>query len=267
MADGLPTFLAAPHTFRINSGGEAVVTITNKESKAITFKVKTTTPTRYVVRPRIGTVAGNSHILVTITHRPSSSGETPTPPGLSLLRDRFKVEAILLPTGTPETDDGISKVWAAKPKSKEIELQCEVVLQPPSGSVAADQKPEQVTSVNRSPLLAKPTPVVASIAQEVAPTNTTNATNVSAQDSSTDDKRVQRLKESEDQLRHRVAVLEHELKGERVKLEDALVTARAKEREVQALSAKAGKGVAVPLRLVIALVVFTFFISYYLGSR
>ena len=50
---------------------------------------------------------------------------------MSLLRDHFKVEATSLPAGSPETGGEISKVWAAKPRSKSFELQCEVVMQSP----------------------------------------------------------------------------------------------------------------------------------------
>jgi hypothetical protein len=78
--------------------------------------------------------------------------------------------------------------------------------------------------------------------------------------------RVQRSKETEDGLRQQIAKLESELKTEKNKLEEVLNTARARERAVQALNAKAAKGMTVPLRTFLPLLLLTFIVAYLYGS-
>eukprot|EP01001_Neometanema_parovale_P007719 NODE_4011_length_1129_cov_75.343936_g3818_i0.p1 GENE.NODE_4011_length_1129_cov_75.343936_g3818_i0~~NODE_4011_length_1129_cov_75.343936_g3818_i0.p1 ORF type:complete len:274 (-),score=56.62 NODE_4011_length_1129_cov_75.343936_g3818_i0:212-1033(-) len=62
-----------------------VLTVKNEGDKAITFKMKTTAPTSYLVRPRMGTIQGGESIAISISTQPFH-GENAYP------KDKFQIE-------------------------------------------------------------------------------------------------------------------------------------------------------------------------------
>ena len=223
MTLSLPFILCTPTTFRLQAGGEAVVSVTNKEVQPITFKIKTTTPARYIVRPRIGVILSNETIHLTIQHRFNDlSMGTASPHSLTVIRDRFKVEAVFLPEECPvplfstsasaqragsksategektvptlqeQIDASISQLWTTKPRSKEVELQCSVILRRSSiESLTHDHVP--------------------------MPNTTAYETNAINPNETVWENRLTKMQHSEKELREKFDRLEEELKTERAR--------------------------------------------------
>ncbi|EPS63189.1 hypothetical protein M569_11598, partial [Genlisea aurea] len=87
--------------FELRKQSSCFVHLSNKTDNPIAFKVKTTNPKRYCVRPNVGIVLPHSVCSVTVTMQaPKEAG---TPPDMQC-RDKFLFQSIVVPPGTMTKD-------------------------------------------------------------------------------------------------------------------------------------------------------------------
>lgn len=84
-------------TFPITGSSSDIITVTNTSSAPAAFKVKTTNPLRYVVRPNIGALAPDASVEISIAlHRaPTPEQDADLVPGAS--KDKFLLQAAPAP--------------------------------------------------------------------------------------------------------------------------------------------------------------------------
>ncbi|KAK6911471.1 Major sperm protein (MSP) domain, partial [Dillenia turbinata] len=104
------------------------VRLVNNSDQYVAFKVKTTSPKKYCVRPNIGVLKPKSDIEFTVTMQAQRSH----PPDL-MCKDKFLIQSTVVPVGT--TDDDITSSMFSKDDGKYIEdRKLKVVLTSPPHS-------------------------------------------------------------------------------------------------------------------------------------
>jgi DNA-directed RNA polymerase I, II, and III subunit RPABC2 len=128
----------------LNQEAVFMLKVTNTTSSAVAFKVKTTAPKNYLVKPSAGVLAANGDAEIKITLNKQTSDP-------SANNDRFLVQAVKSSTGKDLTKEE----WQAVEKSSVQELRLHVVFGGSAVSVASsmgaapvaiakDATPEQV---------------------------------------------------------------------------------------------------------------------------
>ncbi|KAB2052257.1 Vesicle-associated 1-3 -like protein [Gossypium arboreum] len=84
--------------FELRKQSSCSMQLTNKTEKYVAFKVKTTNPKKYCVRPNSGIVLPGSSCNVTVTMQ--AQKEAPPEP----CRDKFLVQSVVTPDGTTSKD-------------------------------------------------------------------------------------------------------------------------------------------------------------------
>eukprot|EP00756_Hemistasia_phaeocysticola_P057937 Hpha_TRINITY_DN34549_c0_g1::TRINITY_DN34549_c0_g1_i1::g.96289::m.96289 len=86
---GEPEFSVSPNVLTFDpTGSEQIVTVESKDSATVTFKFKTTSPTQYSVKPRLGFIEPGRTVQIQIAYRKSGDdGDTS-----SRAQDRFQLE-------------------------------------------------------------------------------------------------------------------------------------------------------------------------------
>ncbi|XVF42524.1 hypothetical protein PTKIN_Ptkin01aG0370600 [Pterospermum kingtungense] len=104
------------------------VTLTNNTNQCVAFKVKTTSPKKYCVRPNVGIVMPKSRYDFTVTMQ----AQREAPPDM-ICRDKFLIQCAVVPVGT--TDEDITSATFVKDSGKYIEEnKLKVVLVSPPNS-------------------------------------------------------------------------------------------------------------------------------------
>ncbi|KAL8500340.1 hypothetical protein ACS0TY_020081 [Phlomoides rotata] len=85
--------------FETKKQSSCAMQLTNKTDQYIAFKVKTTNPKRYCVRPNAGIVSPHSVCNVTVTMQAQKE-----PPPDMQCRDKFLVQSVVAPNGAPSRD-------------------------------------------------------------------------------------------------------------------------------------------------------------------
>ncbi|KAK7332220.1 hypothetical protein VNO80_28969 [Phaseolus coccineus] len=114
--------------FELKKPSSCVVRLTNHDSHYVAFKVKTTSPKKYCVRPTVGIVQphGTSDFTVTM------QAQRTAPPDFNC-KDKFLVQSAVVPAGT--TEDDISSDLFVKDSGRLVEeKKLRVVLVTPSSS-------------------------------------------------------------------------------------------------------------------------------------
>ncbi|KAJ3369521.1 phosphatidylinositol-binding protein scs2 [Allomyces arbusculus] len=99
------------------NGCTATLTITNREDATVAFKVKTTAPKQYCVRPNSGTVGPREDIKVQVILQPTTAD---WPLGYKC-KDKFLVQSIKLLQS--ELDLPLADLWPAAEKDRKDQLQ------------------------------------------------------------------------------------------------------------------------------------------------
>jgi len=113
--------------FQKNSSSELTgnVHILNTSKKAVTYKVKTTAPDKYRVRPSSGTLSPMTSANINVVIQ---KGQQIQP----LNKDKFLVMCMALPEGEPLTSDEIANMWkevtANSPEVEQHRLKCTMPL-------------------------------------------------------------------------------------------------------------------------------------------
>ncbi|OMO53732.1 Major sperm protein [Corchorus capsularis] len=101
-------------TFELKKQSSCLIQLTNKTDQYVAFKVKTTSPKKYCVRPNTGIVKPNSTSDFTVTMQ----AQRVAPPDL-MCKDKFLIQSTVVPLGTAEED--ITSDMFSKEGSKYIE--------------------------------------------------------------------------------------------------------------------------------------------------
>lgn len=116
--------------------------ITNTDTGPIVFKIKTTSPKQYCVRPNSGRINPGEKIEIEILLQPFKE----EPPADFKSKDKFLIQAALIP---PEkTDLPASQLWVAiesKNKASILERKIRCTFLPPSENTEGDKKPVEPT--------------------------------------------------------------------------------------------------------------------------
>ncbi|XP_028759815.1 vesicle-associated protein 2-2 [Neltuma alba] len=116
--------------FELKKQSSCLVQLANKSDQYVAFKVKTTSPKKYCVRPNIGIVKPNSRSDFTVTMQ----AQRLMPPGMEC-KDKFLIQSTVVPSGTTEDDitsDMFAKVDGKLTEEKKLRV---VLTSPPSSPV------------------------------------------------------------------------------------------------------------------------------------
>eukprot|EP00029_Vermamoeba_vermiformis_P005521 TRINITY_DN1942_c0_g1_i2.p1 TRINITY_DN1942_c0_g1~~TRINITY_DN1942_c0_g1_i2.p1 ORF type:complete len:295 (+),score=82.88 TRINITY_DN1942_c0_g1_i2:34-918(+) len=102
-----------PFTKPINNS----IKLTNTSAEALSYKVKTTAPKRYTVKPNTGTILPNESVEVTIT-----LNFTKDPPANPKVADKFQIQCIPV----ADTTADLKTLWSRVPKEQVLKykLRC-----------------------------------------------------------------------------------------------------------------------------------------------
>ncbi|KAI1751290.1 putative integral ER membrane protein Scs2 [Xylaria castorea] len=121
--------------------------IRNPGTQPVAFKVKTTAPKQYCVRPNSGRVEPNREVEVQVILQAMKQ----EPPSGTKCRDKFLVQSVAI---TPEKDfANLASIWDSIDKSSVIEKKIRVAFLEPKSSPVADSTittPHKSTAVNSS---------------------------------------------------------------------------------------------------------------------
>ncbi|XP_048320774.2 vesicle-associated protein 1-2 isoform X2 [Ziziphus jujuba] len=115
-------------TFELKKQSSCSVHLVNKSDQYVAFKVKTTSPKKYCVRPNTGIIKLNATRDFTVTMQ----AQRVAPPDLQC-KDKFLIQSIAVPFGT--TDENITSDIFAKDSGRYIEekkLKVALISPPPS---------------------------------------------------------------------------------------------------------------------------------------
>ncbi|XP_022761207.1 vesicle-associated protein 2-2-like [Durio zibethinus] len=101
-------------TFELKKPSSCLIQLTNKTDQYVAFKVKTTSPKKYCVRPNTGIVKPKSASDFTVTMQ----AQRVAPPDL-MCKDKFLIQSAVVPSGTSEED--ITSNMFSKESGKHIE--------------------------------------------------------------------------------------------------------------------------------------------------
>lgn len=114
----MPLLDIQPRTLRfavqLKKQSSCDVQLTNTTHHYVAFKVKTTSPKKYCVRPNVGIVAPNSSCEFTVIMQAFKE-----PPSDMVCKDKFLIQSIVVPAGT--TDEDITASMFSKEEGKQIE--------------------------------------------------------------------------------------------------------------------------------------------------
>ncbi|KAH7571977.1 hypothetical protein JRO89_XS04G0178200 [Xanthoceras sorbifolium] len=142
--------------FELKKQSSCSVRLTNNTQQYVAFKVKTTTPKKYCVRPNVGIISPKSACDFTVTMQ--SQGVAP--PDM-VCKDKFLIQSTVVPAGT--TDEDIEPSMFSKDKGKYMqENKLRVILiSPPNSPVlspingALNQGPVHESSILKDPVLSR----------------------------------------------------------------------------------------------------------------
>ncbi|TYH45715.1 hypothetical protein ES332_D11G284500v1 [Gossypium tomentosum] len=100
--------------FILKKQSSCSITLTNKTNQYVAFKVKTTSPKKYCVRPNVGIIMPKSACDFTVTMQ----AQREAPPDM-ICRDKFLIQSTVVPVGT--TDEDITSATFVKDSGRYIE--------------------------------------------------------------------------------------------------------------------------------------------------
>ncbi|KAI5927008.1 PapD-like protein [Camillea tinctor] len=121
-----------------------VLRIRNPNTHPVAFKVKTTAPKQYCVRPNSGRVEPGKEVEVAVILQAMKQ----EPPPDTKCRDKFLVQSVAI-TGDKEFTN-LASIWDAMDKSSIQEKKIRVVFQPPKGSAGPSviATPKRSSTIN-----------------------------------------------------------------------------------------------------------------------
>ncbi|VAI75868.1 unnamed protein product [Triticum turgidum subsp. durum] len=128
------------HTVELMKQSSCSMQLTNKTDHYVAFKVKTTNPKQYCVRPNIGVVLPGSTCDVTVTMQ----AQREAPPDLQC-KDKFLVQSVAAENGA-ETQDISAAMFNKEPGKVVDECKLRVIYVPTSSPSPFSEESEQGSS-------------------------------------------------------------------------------------------------------------------------
>ncbi|KAI8566118.1 hypothetical protein RHMOL_Rhmol02G0014800 [Rhododendron molle] len=125
MISSSPNIVRPSELLELKKRSSCAIQLINTSDHYVAFKVKTTSPKRYCVRPNNGIIKPKSKCDFTVTHSSSFSDDAVTmqaqrsAPSELQCRDKFLVQSTVVPFGT--TEDDITSGMFEKDNGKRIE--------------------------------------------------------------------------------------------------------------------------------------------------
>lgn len=113
----------------------AFARLTNVSDKRVVFKIKTTAPKKYCVRPNSGILTPNNHIDIVLSLQPFSYDPT------EKNKHKFLIQTAVAPDG----DINLEQIWKSIPIDHIIDIKLKCVFEEP-------QEPKVHSEVNTAPL-------------------------------------------------------------------------------------------------------------------
>lgn len=137
-------------TFEVKKQSSCSIQLGNKSDQYVAYKVKTTSPKKYCVRPNIGVIKPNATCDFTVTMQ----AQRVAPPDLHC-KDKFLIQSTVIPTGT--TEEEITSAMFSRDGEKNIQerkLKVVLISPPPSPVLVprngeAKQDPYTATTVQK----------------------------------------------------------------------------------------------------------------------
>ncbi|KAH9765577.1 Vesicle-associated protein 2-2 [Citrus sinensis] len=140
-------------TFEVKKQSTCVIQLGNKSDQCVAFKVKTTSPKKYCVRPNVSIIKPKAISDFTVTMQ----AQHVAPPDLQC-KDKFLIQGIVVPFGT--SDEDITSDMFAKDSGKYVEeKKLRVILMSPpqspvllprNGELKQDSSPETSLQKDRA---------------------------------------------------------------------------------------------------------------------
>ncbi|XP_076911832.1 vesicle-associated protein 1-2-like [Bidens hawaiensis] len=133
-------------TFEVKKQSSCSVQMINSTNHLVAFKIKTTNPKKYCVRPNTGLILPNAACRFTVTMQAPKVA----PPDM-ICRDKFLVQSTVVPEGTKEED--VTSNTFAKEDGKivdEKKLRVIFVLPPDSSESSPINEPSKLVHFNES---------------------------------------------------------------------------------------------------------------------
>lgn len=115
-------------SFELKKQSSCSVQMTNKTNHHVAFKIKTTNPKKYCVRPNTGVIEPNEVCDFTVTMQAPKAA----PPDM-ICRDKFLIQSTAVPEGTKE-EDVTSNTFVKEDGKSVDEKRLKVILVPPPDS-------------------------------------------------------------------------------------------------------------------------------------
>lgn len=124
-------------TFELKKQSTCVIQLGNKSDQCVAFKVKTTSPKKYCVRPNVGIIKPKAISDFTVTMQ----AQHIAPPDLQC-KDKFLIQGIVVPFGT--SDEDITSNMFAKDTGKYVEEKKlrVILMSPPQSPVLLQRNAE-----------------------------------------------------------------------------------------------------------------------------
>ncbi|KAH6822983.1 Plant VAMP membrane family protein [Perilla frutescens var. hirtella] len=130
--------------FEVRKQSSCAIQLANKTDQYVAFKVKTTNPKRYCVRPNAGVVLPYSVCNVTV----NMQAQKEAPPDMQC-RDKFLVQSVIVPNGTTNKD--INQEMFNRDNGKFVdEFKLRVVFIPANPPSPVPEEDEEGTSPGTS---------------------------------------------------------------------------------------------------------------------
>ena len=118
---------------------QTLMVINNTSASPIIYKVKTTTQTRYAVKPNTGCIPSNTQIKISIFLLLNEVSD------IASIRDKFQIQYMLVSSDENWTDNSISAEWKKK-ENKGKELRNTFPVSVKEESINENQGPEGLSS-------------------------------------------------------------------------------------------------------------------------
>jgi len=236
--------------------------LTNSTAESVAFKVKTTAPKQYCVRPNSGIIRPHDHVEVQVLLQAMKE----EPPLDYKCRDKFLVQSVALDS-SHNPDDGLTTLWSAIEKTSKSSIQEKKIrvnfLAPgaptPNGvSSEMEEKPPSYTATSPSPQFDSPAPQKSTVGDSArSAAEATGVAGAAAAVSSAIPTSQEELKSQLAAAQAQIAKLTQDMKDPAVRQRKA---AQAQEK-VQTVVQQSQSG-GVPLHIVAALCLFSFLVAW-----
>ncbi|OTA70269.1 VAMP-associated protein [Hypoxylon sp. EC38] len=249
-----------------------VLRIRNPNTHPVAFKVKTTAPKQYCVRPNSGRVEPGKEVEVAVILQAMKQ----EPPPDTKCRDKFLVQSVAI-TGDKEFSN-LASIWDAIEKSSIQEKKIRVVFLPPAGSSGAAhlETPSRPTGANgaqATPDVAPPAysspgeyigsqvePKSSAEEKEIKREDLPSAAGAAASPAQGGDSTVAELKQQLDQAERKIAQFKQDQEGLRQRKTTTDNSSSSKAGEVAQTVRSGTEGV--PVKLVAILCFLSFMLAY-----